>query len=95
MTTIPHGIDITFTAPISWDGNKGSWTFAIMPGSGDFFGTRKPVKIAGTMDGHDFQATLLPMGDGTHMVPLKAALRKTIGKGDGDEITVRLTQRLS
>jgi len=88
-------IDTTFTGEITQEANSG-WTCVVMPGSGDFFGTRKAVKVAGTIDGkHEFQATLLPMGDGTHMVPLKAALRKTIGKDRGDEVTVHLAQRFS
>ncbi len=67
----------------------------LMPGSSDFFGTRKPVKVAGTIDGHPFAATMLPMGDGTHMVPLKAALRKTVGKDHGADVSVRLEQRFN
>jgi Domain of unknown function (DUF1905) len=92
--TQPTEIDVTFTATITTEANSG-WTCVVMPGSGEFFGTRKAVKIAGTIDKHPFNATLLPMGDGTHMVPLKAALRKTLGKGIGDEATVHLDQRLS
>ena len=87
-----ENIDTTFTGSIIKENNSG-WNCVVMPGSGDFFGTRKPVKIAGTVDGHPFQATLLPMGDGTHMVPLKAALRKTLGKTLGEEVTVHLQQR--
>ncbi len=67
-----------------------------MPDSGAFFGTRKPVKVAGTIDGHPFQATMLPMGDGSHMVPIKAALRTIIGKHEpGTEVTVHCDQRLT
>ena len=51
-----------------------------MPGSGELFGTRRPVKVAGTIDDIPFEATLLPMGDGDHMVPIKAALRTKLGK---------------
>ena len=94
-TTFPQDIDTTFTAPITRDNENSGWTVVVMPNSGEFFGTRKPVKVAGTIDGHDFAATLLPMGDGTHLVPLKAALRKTIGKEQGEEITVHLTQRFT
>ena len=67
----------------------------MMPGSGEYFGTRKPVKVTGLIDGHPFAATLLPEGDGTHMLPIKAALRKAVGKGEGDIVTVQLEQRLS
>lgn len=89
-----QNIDTTFTAPITQDNNSG-WTCVVMPGSGDFFGTRKPVKIAGTIDGHPFQATLLPIGGGSHMVPLKAALRKVVDKAYGEEVTVHLEQRFT
>lgn len=88
-------IDTVFTAAIRRNMGPGGWTIVVMPDSGEFFGTRKPVKVAGTMDGHAFQATLLPTGDGTHMVPIKAALRKMVGKDDGDQVIVHLQQRLS
>lgn len=90
----PLHLDRTFTATITTETNSG-WTCVVMPDSGNFFGTRKPVKVAGTIDGHTFQATLLPMGDGTHMVPLKLALRKVIDKTIGEELTVHLTQRIT
>lgn len=93
--TSPPDIDITFTSPIIRDEAKGGWTMVLMPGSSEVFGTRKPVKVAGTVDGHPFAATMLPMGDGTHMVPIKAALRKTVGKEHGGEVTVRLERRFS
>jgi Domain of unknown function (DUF1905) len=90
----PETIDSTFTAEIVRENNSG-WICVVMPGSGDFFGTRRAVKVAGTIDGHDFRATLLPMGDGTHMVPIKAALRKTVEKDLGDEVTVHLDKRFT
>jgi Domain of unknown function (DUF1905) len=90
----PEVIDHRFSAPITKEANSG-WCCAIMPNSGTAFGTRKPVKIAGTIDGHAFSATMLPIGDGTHMVPLKAALRKLIGKDLGATVTIHLQQRLS
>ena len=90
----PHDIDASFDATISTEKNSG-WTCVVMPGSGDFFGTRRAVKVTGTIDGHPFQATLLPIGDGTHMVPLKAALRRVIDKDIGDNINVHLEQRIS
>lgn len=88
----PTEIDTTFTATLTTENNSG-WTCVVMPDSGDFFGTRKAVKVTGLIDGHQFQATLLPIGDGTHMVPLNATLRKTIGKTLGDTATIQLTHR--
>ena len=94
MTTAPFEIDTTFTATITTEPNSG-WTCVVMPRSGEFFGTRKAVKVSGLIDGHSFDATLLPIGDGTHMVPLNAALRRTIDKGIGDTATVELRRRRS
>jgi Domain of unknown function (DUF1905) len=33
-------------------------------------------------------------GDGTHKLPVKADIRKAIGKQAGDTVTVRLEERL-
>ncbi|MFZ5848443.1 MAG: DUF1905 domain-containing protein [Actinomycetota bacterium] len=31
--------------------------------------------------------------NGTHKLPITAAIRRAIGKGDGDQVTVHLTAR--
>ena len=85
----------TFTATITQDTVNSGWTCVIWPESAGFFGTRKAVKVSGTIDGHDFQATFMPFGDGTHMLPLKAALMKTLKKQMGDTVEVHLTERRS
>ena len=90
----PLAIDTSFTGTVVSEKNSG-WACVVMPDSGEFFGTRRAVKVTGTVDGHEFAATRMPMGDGTHMVPLKAALRKLLGKGLGDEVSVTLSQRTS
>ncbi|GAA3598277.1 DUF1905 domain-containing protein [Nonomuraea rosea] len=87
-------LDATFTASIVPDANSG-WPCVRLPGSADVFGTGKAVKVAGTVDGHAYAATLLPIGGGTHMLPLRAPFRKAIGKDLGDEVTVHLTHRFS
>ncbi len=92
--TTPGDIDASFSGPIIAEKNSG-WLCVVMPDSGDFFGTRKAVKVSGEADGIPFEATMMPMGDGTHMVPLKAALRQALRKGLGDEVTVHLAQRRS
>lgn len=38
---------------------------------------------------------MLPIGNGVHMIPVKAAVRKAIGKGIGDEVTLVVDRRRS
>lgn len=87
-------LDKTFTAVLQRGAEKGSWTRVAMPGSADFFGTRGLVKIVGTIDGRPLRASFMAMGDGTHMLPIKAETRKLIGKDAGDSVTIHLTERL-
>ncbi len=84
---------------------KGGWTYALIP---EVEPDRKTwfnwVKVHGTIDGFEIKhARLMPMGNGQLFLPVKAAIRKAIGKEAGewvhivlfpDNLPVKLPQEL-
>jgi hypothetical protein len=73
---------------------KGGWTYVTPPfPSAEFFGVRGNIPVRATVDGVQADGTLMPLGDGTHMLPVRAEIRKTIGKEGGDMVKVVLEMK--
>lgn len=81
---------VAFEAELRVAPEAGAWTVFDVPDSRAHFGTGKPVRVTGSIDGHDVALTLMPTGNGAHMGAVKVATRKAIGKAAGDRVHVVL-----
>lgn len=95
MTDLPQNLDHTFTAPIGVNVKGETWPCVEMPGSAEFFGTKKSVRVDATVDDIPMpDIGLMVTGRGGHMLSLNAAMRKRLGDKDLGHEVIRLQRRL-
>jgi hypothetical protein len=88
-------MDVAFTAPIGVNVKGDVWSCVEVPASVELFGTGKAVKVRATVEGEPVAVALMPTGTGGHMLSVSAKLRRRIAKDVGDDVTVRIIERLS
>lgn len=54
------------------------------------FGTRKPIRVKAEFEGKPYFMSLLPNGKGGHWLHVRKEIRTTVGKEEGDTISVVL-----
>lgn len=87
----------SFAATIQRDDrskDKTGWSYIIIPATkakqiGK--GTKTGFRIKGFIDHYALkQTSVLPMGDGTFMLPVNGTMRKALGKERGDKVTLKV-----
>lgn len=77
-------------------GEKTGWTYIVIPE--DIAqelkpGNRKSFRVKGKLDKYAIEAiALMPMGDGSFIMPLNAGIRKGIAKRVGAKVVVQITE---
>lgn len=71
---------------------KGGWYYVTFPHDVyELFGTRRTVFMVGTVNDVPIQKSLMPIGNGSHMLVLSADLRRQARAVLGSEVSVVLT----
>lgn len=68
-----------------------AWNFLLLPAKASAkLPTRSMVTVDGELDGHAFQATLEPDGQGSHWLKVDRALREAAGIATGDTVALSM-----
>lgn len=85
---------LKFEATIGVEVKGETWSCVEIPGSADFFGTGKTVRVDATIDDVKLENVgAMVTGTGGHMVSLNAKVRKALGKDVGDTVAVTIARR--
>ncbi|QDH71815.1 YdeI/OmpD-associated family protein [Marilutibacter alkalisoli] len=69
-----------------------TWAFFVLPKDASAkLPARGMTTVDGTLDGHAFQATLEPDGQGSHWLKVTKAMREAAGASIGDTLTLEMT----
>jgi hypothetical protein len=75
-------------------GEKTGWSYIVISASQANKikpGYRVGFRVKGSLDSFEFEKTaILPMGDGSFILPINARMRKATGKKQGDKLRVRM-----
>jgi hypothetical protein len=85
---------LSFRATIGVEVKGETWSCVEIPGSAEFFGTGKTVRVDAAVDDVLLENVgAMVTGTGGHMVSLNAKVRKALGKDIGDPVEVTITKR--
>ncbi len=85
---------LSFQATIGVEVKGDIWSCVEIPGSAEFFGTGKTVRVDARVDDVVLENVgAMVTGAGGHMVSLSAKVRKALGKDIGDTVAVTIIKR--
>ncbi|BDV32383.1 DUF1905 domain-containing protein [Microbacterium terricola] len=85
--------ELRFDAPIGVSVKGEIWSCVEIPGSAEFFGTGKAVRVDAHVDEIRLENVgAMVTGTGGHMISLSAKVRTQLGKDIGDTVRVVLTR---
>ncbi|AQY00382.1 MULTISPECIES: DUF1905 domain-containing protein [Microbacterium] len=85
---------LSFHTTIGVEVKGETWSCVEIPGSAEFFGTGKTVRVDALIDDVKLENVgAMVTGTGGHMVSLNAKARKSLGKDIGDTVEVTIMKR--